>query len=742
MRFRRRTTPAPELTPEQRQRVTRRRFLKAGGVLGAGLIVVCVGGNLGLNYVRSNTDSFVPKMTDDPNAWLRIGPDGRVRLFVNKMEMGQGIATAAAQIVAEELALPFEQIEYVAGTTDEMPEDSFGTSGSMSVIGLYPALKAAGAEARYALRTLAAERSGLPVAQLVARDGRITAQRDPAVSFSYGELIGDRQIVRVVRDERAAIDTTAREQYRVIGQPVKRLDIPAKVDGSAKYGYDIQIEGMLHGRVAHPPVIGATIESVDLAAARAMPGVVAAVHDGDFVGVAAETPQQAAQALSAIAIRWKQPARLIQQADVEALLTEANPTVLTQSGDVTRGLAQGTRISAEYRTGFATQSPIEPQAAVADVRADRATVWAPTQAPFSLRGQIAEIAGLDEAQVTIAPTLLGGGFGRKVVSDAAYEATRLSKAAGRPVRVGWSRGEEFAYGFMRPPTISRFEGAIDGQGMISGWRQHLASGFVLFAFFPTFLRFIFGSDFGATRGAVGPYTLANQHVSASIHELPVKTGSWRGLGMGPNAFAVEQFMDELAAAANVDPLEFRLRHLDGGAAGVRMRRVLETAARRSGWGAALPEGHGRGIACGVDGGTYVAEVAEVAVDRSTGAVRVMRVTAAIDCGLVINPDIVTAQTEGAIMMGLSAALREEITLRDGAWSAGTFYDYPIFTIADAPEIDVVLIDNRATDPGGIGEPPLLPAAAAVGNAIFAATGARVRSMPMTPERVLAALGTA
>lgn len=744
MRFRRRK-PQPEvLTPEQQalqKRVSRRRFLIATGATGVGLLVVCTGGQLALERFRGSIGSWVPELTSDPNAWLRIEPDNRIRLMINKIEMGQGIATAAAQIVAEELSVRVDQIELVPGTTNEIPHDNFGTAGSLSVGSLYPALRQAGATARQTLLELAAQRSGQPLDRLVAVNGRVTSTSDSSLDWSYGDLV---QGQRIEREAKAAVPLKAPSSYTVIGQNVPRLDIPDKVTGAAVYGYDVQPEGMCHGRVVRPPVIGATLQSVDLTAARQAPGVIAVVHEDDFIGVVAETPTQAAVAFSKIQPQWKQPERLLQQAEVEALLTpDRDATVLREVGEPQRMLASATKvISAEYRTGFATQAPIEPQVGVADVQANRATVWTSTQAPFSVRGQIAEITGLKDEQITVVPLLIGGGFGRKSVSDAAYEAARLSKAAGRPVRVAWTRAEEFSSGFMRPPTTTRLTGALDETGQITAWQQDFTSGFVLFSFFPSFLRLVFGSDFGATRGAVGPYSLAHQRVTATMKDLPVKTGPWRGLGIGPNAFVVEQFMDELALAAGEDPLAFRLRYLppDGpqGPA-TRMRRVLEAAAQAAGWGAPLPPGTGRGIACGMDAGTYVAEVAEVRVDRESGAVQVQRVFAAIDCGLAINPNTVIAQTEGGIMMGLSAALKEEITLKDGKWSAASFAEYPFFTMADAPEIEVTLIENRETAPGGMGEPPLMPAAAAVGNAIAAAVGARVRTMPMTPERVLAAL---
>ncbi|HEY0738548.1 MAG TPA: molybdopterin cofactor-binding domain-containing protein [Herpetosiphonaceae bacterium] len=744
MRFRRRKAQPQALTPEQqarKQQVSRRRFLIATGATGVGLLVVCTGGQIALDRFRASLGSSIPELTSDPNAWLRIEPDNRIRLLINKIEMGQGIATAAAQIVAEELNVTVDQIELVPGTTNEIPPDDFGTVGSQSVMSLYPALRQAGATARQTLLELAAQRSGQPIDRLVAANGRVTSTADASFDLSYGELVRGQRIEREARGE---VPLKAPSSYSVIGQSVPRLDIPDKVTGAAVYGYDAQPEGMCHGRVVRPPVIGATLQSVDLRAARQEPGVIAVVQEDDFIGVVAETATQAAVAFSKIQPQWKQPERLLQQADVEALLVpDRDAMVLREVGDAQRMLGSATSmISAEYRTSFATQAPIEPQVGVVDVQADRATVWTSTQAPFSVRGQIAEITGLKDEQITVVPLLIGGGFGRKSVSDAAYEAARLSKAAGRPVRVAWGRTEEFSHGFMRPPTTTRFRAALDAAGQIAAWQQDFTSGFVLFSFFPSFLRLVFGSDFGATRGAIGPYVLPHQRVTATMKDLPVKTGSWRGLGIGPNTFAVEQFMDELALAAGEDPLAFRLRYLPpDGAQGpaTRMRRVLETAAQAANWGAPLPPDTGRGIACGMDAGTYVAEVAEVRVDRQSGAVQVQRVWAAIDCGLTINPNTVTAQTEGGIMMGLSAALKEEITLKDGKWSAASFAEYPFFTMADAPEIEVKLIENRETAPGGMGEPPLMPAAAAVGNAIAAAVGARVRTMPMTPERVLAAL---
>jgi isoquinoline 1-oxidoreductase subunit beta len=448
---------------------------------------------------------------------------------------------------------------------------------------------------------------------------------------------------------------------------------------------------------------------------------------------------QAAAALLAIEITWREPERPLQQADLEGMLADGrNPTMLKTVGDVEAALLRAKPIARQYRTGFSAHAQIEPMVGVADVRADSAAIWAPTQAPLLVRSEVAKVVGLADDQVIVNATMIGGGFGRKALAEAAIEAARLSKAARGPVKVLWNRVEEFQQGFAQPLTITDFTGTLDDQGRIAAWDQHLATSFVLFTFFPAMLRWLIGSDSGATRAAVGLYTAPNQRVAATVKQLPVRTGSWRGLGLLPNTFATEQFMDELATEAKADPVDFRLRHLPDDQTGRRLRRVIETVAQQAGWGTALPADHGRGIACCADAETVVAEVAEVRVDRASGAVQVLKVTAAVDCGLVINPDNAVAQIEGAIMMGLSAALKEELTVKDGQWSATDFAAYPILTIADAPEIAVTLIDSRDTPPGGLGEPPIGPIGAAVANAI-AAIGARVRTMPMTPPRVREAL---
>jgi isoquinoline 1-oxidoreductase beta subunit len=718
----------------KRRRLSRRQFLVGAGVTTAGLCVAFYVGVPKLQqYLAENVGSFLPQATDDPNAWLRVLPNNRVQFLINKMEMGQGIQTALTQIVADELEVAFELIDAPYVST-KFASDAFGTAGSFSVSTSYFALRRAAAEARETLKQLAAQKLGVEVSALSARHGRIVVTADATKSVAYGELVSDQKIVRTLKDKPALKDV---KDFKVIGQNVPRIDIPDKVTGKAQYGYDMWVEGMLHGKVARPPTLGATVGKVNASAASQLPGVQVVV-EGEFVGVVAQTEEQATMAINTIEIEWKE-GRQWQQADIDALINvEGSGTVIRERGNMNDGWSRATqKLSATYRTPFATQTPMEVQGAVADVRGDNAKVWASTQAPSSVQSQAASAIGLKTEQVEVQPMYIGGGYGRKTFSDAAVDAARLSKAAGKPVRVAWSRADEFQYGHLRPPTLSQFEAGLDAQGNITAWDHKQASGLVLFSYFPAAMRYLLGSDFGAARGALTEYDFANQRTTAFLCELPVKTGPWRGLGLIANVFAVESFMDELAHAAKADPLEFRLRQLDEKSE--RMRAVLQAVAKKAEWGKPLGEGRGRGIACCLDAGSYVAQVAEVTVNRATGKVKVERVVTAFDCGLMVNPRNIEAQIEGNVMWGVSTALIEELVVKDGRLAPTNFDQYPIITMRDAPDTEHVLLNRPELPPSGVGEPPIGPVAAAVGNAIFNATGARLRQLPMTPTRVLAAL---
>lgn len=716
----------------------------AGLAASAGLYVAF---RLGRRYLLENLDAFQMPVDVAPDAWLHVTPEGLVRLMMPKAEMGQGVHSALQQIVAEELFVPLDQVTVVRGDTTVLPVDSRGTNGSTTIASLYPGLRQAAAYAREMLKAEAAKRLGVAVEALQVVAGVIVANGQPT-PLTYGALLGDQPIVNVLGED-VAPPLKPVAEFEIIGQPVRRSDLADKVNGAALYGYDARRPGMVFGKVLKPPTIGATLKRAEASAARAQAGVVAVVEDGDFIGVVAETQEAANVALYRITAEWTPPSRPVDQAMVDALVVAggAGGEVIKETGDVEAGLRVGALVTAEYRTPLAAHAMLEPLAALAEVRQEagawRAEVWTATQSAGLIQTQVGQALGIDPAQVVIHPLYLGGGFGRKIVAEAAVEAARLSKAVGRPVRVNWDRTEEFQHSFLRPPTHSRLRATLE-EGRVRAWDHAQASGLVLFSFLPAVLRSLFGSDFGATRGAVPrQYAFADQRTTAWMRETPVKTGSWRGLGLLPNTFAVESFMDELAHAAGADPVAFRLAHLGAEGFGQRMRRALERVAVLAGWGQPLPAPApgwqvGRGVACAEDARTVVAQVAEVAVQPATGEIRVQRVFCTVDCGLVINPDTVRAQVEGNVMWGVSATLIEEVKLQDGRVSASNFGEYPLLTIGQAPEVITEIIPNTDEGPYGMGEPPIGPVAAAIGNAVFAATGRRLRQLPMNPARVLAA----
>jgi len=734
-----------------RKRLTRRGALMLGGIGLAGVAGLYVGFDvLRRNALDNLSAGGAPGLS--PNAWLQLTPEGRVRLLMPKAEMGQGVHTATAQIVAEELGLPLAQVEVVLGDTDVLPVDSFGTAGSTTISSLYPELRRAAATARRMVLAEAATRLNAPATELDLIDGRILRNGAP-VDLSITELLDGRQIVELAEGEEPP--TRSRDAYTLIGASAPRLDLPDKIVGAARYGYDARIDGMKIGKVLRPPRLGATLRSADVGPAVELAGVITVVNEEGFVGVVAETQEVANRAINLIRAEWNEPTAPATQSQIEPEALRPNglggDLIGPTAGDAEAALRRAARVlEAEYFTPAADHAALEPQNGTAHVRevdgAWRADVWASTQNPNGLKSSVARALGLDAGAVVVHPQYLGGGFGLKAINEAASEAARLSRAAGVPVRVNWDREEEFQHGFKRPPTVNVLKAGLSADGAITGWAHDQASGLVITAFFPAFVRPIIGRDFGATRG-LNPmtyYAVADHRTRAWMRETPMRTGSWRGLGLLPNVFAIESFMDELAHAAGHDPLAFRLRHLGDTRLAERVSGVLEAVAEMSEWSVkptptADGWARGRGLACCDDGGTVVAQVAEVAVERASGRIRVERVHCAIDAGLVINPDIVTAQVESAVMWGVGSALIEETQIANGTLKAVNFNAYPLLRISQAPEVVTRIVANPTEGPYGMGEPPLGPVAAAIANAVFAAMGARLRRMPFTPERVLAGL---
>ncbi len=611
---------------------------------------------------------------------IRIDPDGTVVAFSGKIEFGQGIRTAFAQIVADELDVPIERVRVVLGDTDQVPYD-MGTFGSRSVAQESPALRRAAAFAR----------------ELRARGERIEGE--------------------VPQDVRLRPDA----ERRYVGRPMPRVEARDIVTGRAQYVADVRLPNMAHGAVVRPPSRGAKVRAVDDAAARGMPGVIAVVRAGDVVGVVAEREEQARAAADAIEVDW-----------AVAPIGEGQPLeiVMRDDGGVDESLAAAAtagriRLEAEYTLPPISNAPIGPSAAVADVRADRATIYAGTQRPFGVREQVAALLGLDQARVRVLPQMPSGTYGRNSSADAPVEAALLSKHAGRPVHVQWTRAEEFAFAPTRPAAYLRVAAALDKEGRIAAWRYdehtNVHTGGGLDARM---------APMTSGRNAIPHYRIPSARVTLHVEPTPLRTASFRSLAAAENIFAIESFMDELARASGQEPLAFRLAHVEDD----RLRRVYERVAERSGWGRAPGRRHGLGIAGTIYHGTYIAEVAEVEVDPS-GRVRLLAVWAAVDPGRTLNPDGVRNQIEGGIQQSSSWTLLEEIRHKDGRIANTGWDTYPIATFRDAPrsiEVDVMGDDTKPST--GVGEPGAVAISGAIANAVFAATGVRVRDLPITPER--------
>ena len=714
--------------PPKRKRLSRRNFLIMLGVGAAGLYA---GVKLGTPPLRLRLAEFLEEsggppsdIEAPPDAWFEILLDNTVYLYLPKSEMGQGVHTGLAQIAAEELEIGLEQIEVLHAATDRLA-DPVATSASTTISSLYVPLLEVAATLRELMRAEAARQLNAQPDDLNLENGVFSLKTDLSQQRTYGQLFqsaGEWELP----DSPPSLKPPS--QYRTIGLPLPRLDLPTKITGQAVFGFDVRLPGMKYGAVARPETIEGQLSNANPGQATSQPGVVKVVAESDFAGVVAESREGAYRALGKMDLEWD-AGRLWQQEEIEAMVIvgEGQGVVIQKEGDVNQALESGTVIEAEYRTPMAYHAYLEPLAAVADVRPEGVEVWASTQAANRLRGAVADAIRRDEGEVIVHPVYLGGGFGRKVDELAAVEAARLSQAAGHPVQVAMNRPEDFRSGFVRPPTHNILRASLDTNGNMLALEHQAASGEVAFPFLPSALGTVLGADFGSYRGAIMYYAVPNKQTTAWLVRLPVSTGWWRGLGLMANIYALESFIDEVAEAADLDPLEFRLRHLPDNEMGQRISNALQTAAEQANWGSSLPAGHAHGLAMSYDVGTIMVEIAEVSVENNQ--IRVHKVSAVADPGLAINPDGVKAQTEGSITMGLSATLLEEVLIKDGVLQASNFNQYPLLRNADAPDIDVLVINSRTT-PSGMGEPPIGPVPAAVANAVFAATGQRLRRLPL------------
>jgi isoquinoline 1-oxidoreductase len=685
----------------------RRDFFKLAG---AGIVVCLFLDELTAQQPRQGFGRGGPS---ELSAWLHINETGKVTVYTGKVEIGQNIRTSLSQVVAEELRLPITAITMVMADTELVPFDG-GTFGSQTTPQMASQLRRVAAAAREMLIDLAAERAKVDRRTLIAADGNVT---DPATkqSVSFGDLSKGKKLTKTVS---ADVRGTPAKEWKLAGTSVPKVDGRAIVTGIHRYSPDIQRPGMLFGKVLRPSALNATLASVDLKDAKALPGVVV-VQDNNFVGVAAPTELQAEQALEAIKAEWKTSPQPSSKELFDYLKKNAGAggggggfggRGGENRGSIEKGLAAADqKVEATYTIAYIAHAPLEPRAAVAEWQDGKLTVWAGTQAPFRVRGDVATAFGLAQDKVRVIVPDMGSGYGGKHSNEAATEAARLAKAAGKPVKVVWTRAEEFTWAYFRPAGVIEVNAGVTKDGTITAWEFH---------------------NYNSGGSAIGPkYDIANVKTVFHSSKSPLRQGSYRALAATANHFARECHIDDLAHAVQMDPLAFRLKNLKD----ERLRGVLEAAAKQFGWGAKAPADHGFGIAGGFEKNSYVATCAEIAIDKARGQVQVLRLFTAVDCGAVLNPDGLKNQIEGAVTMGLGGAMFEAIEFENGKITNGRFARYRVPRFSDAPLLETVLVDRKDLPSAGAGETPIVAMAPAVGNAIFQATGQRLRSMPMAPH---------
>lgn len=685
----------------------RREFFK---FLGAGVLVVSVlkpviaqesGG------ARRRGGESLPKEID---AWLHLAESGKVTVYTGKVEIGQNIRTSLTQAVSEELHVPVQKIELVMGDTKLTPFD-MGTFGSRTTPTMNLQLRRVAAAARDTLLTLAAKQWNTGVQHLIAEDGKIT---DPKTnrSLEYAALTKGQQLTQSLPAEDPLIRAA---DWKVAGQPVSKVNGRDFVTGAHRYPSDQKLPGMLYGKVLRPPAFGATLVSLDTKKAEQMG--VTVVHDGDFVAVAAPTSELAAAALATIHAEWKSEPQISNRELFNYL--KQNPTEGSdptgdgdryETGQFDTALASAEHKSkATYTLAYIQHVPLEPRAALGKWDGDKVTVWTGTQRPFGVRGQLAEAFRIPEENVRVLMPDMGSGYGGKHTGETAIEAARLARAAKRPVKVVWTREEEFTWAYFRPAGVMEVAAGVRGDGTITAWQFHNYN--------------------SGSAGIRTYYDIANQRIIFHPTKYPLRQGSYRALAATANHFARESHMDELAHAVKMDPLEFRLKNLKE----ERLRAVFNAAAQKFGWSRTKSAGQGFGMGGGYEKLGYVATCAEVNVDPKSREVKLVRVVTAFECGAIVNPDGLRNQVEGANIQGLGGALFEAILFDNGKILNDRLSRYRVPRFSDVPVIETVLLDRKDLPSVGAGECPLVGLAPAIANAIFDATGVRLRSMPLIPD---------
>jgi isoquinoline 1-oxidoreductase beta subunit len=692
-----------EILPEAK--LTRRTFVQ---MLGTGILITVTDGVV--FGQRGEDRGGLPVV-----ARLYLNADGTITALSGKVEEGQGPRAQLSQAAAEELRVPVEKIRLVMADTDLVPDDGI-TAGSRTTPRNVPPMRQAAATARELLTRFAARQWQVEAGTLEVRDGAITnnaAQK----TLTYADLAKSKDVVEAFKQAvRSDVALTPVDEWKVLGTSAARPNSRDVVTGAHHYPSDIHRPNMRYGKILRPPSYHAALEAIDLSQVEAMKDVIV-IRDGEFIGFVAPSSYRAAQALEAAAktASWKtvpQPS----SKDIHVHLKEharAGRGRPTTRGSVEKGLADARKVLSEtYTLAYVQHTPMEPRAAVAEWNGDRLTVWAGCDGPYRARGDLARLFRIPAERVRVIIPDMGAGFGGKHSAEAALEAARLGKAVDRPVSVRWTRAEEFTWAYFRPAAVIECKGGLDASGALIAW-----------AF----------TNINAGGAAIDtPYNIPNTRIASVGSDSPLRQGAYRCLAATGNNFARESFMDELAAAAGADPLAFRLAHLENR----RIRTVLEAAAKRFNWGErrkkVTPQ-RGVGLACGTEKNSVVAACAEVAIDRKRGEIRVLEVCETFECGPIQNPANLTSQVQGCIVMGLGGALMEEIQFEGGKILNASFAAYRVPRFKDVPKIDVHLVNRTDIPSAGAGETPIIAIAPAVGNAVFAATGVRLRSMPMRGE---------
>ncbi len=637
-------------------------------------------------------------------AWLHIAENGTVTAYTGKAEVGQNIRTSLTQAVAEELRAPVGSIRIVMGDTDLTPFD-MGTFGSRTTPDMFPQLRKAAAEAREIMLDLAAEQLKVERGSLIAANGKVTSQPGRQ-SLSYGQLSKGQKLMKAI----GAAPLASPTEWKVAGKPLRKVNGRDIVTGKHQYTPDVRLPGMLYGKVLRPSAFGATLASIDAREAEKLPGVTV-VRDGDFVGVAAPGESAAARAIEAIRAEWKTTSQVSARELFEHLKKSPNPPVSAAPAALAESLAAASqKLERTYTIAFIAHAPLEPRAAVAEWKDGKLTVWTGAQRPFGVRSELVNAFRLPETSVRVIVPDTGSGYGGKHTGEMAVEAARLAKAAGKPVKLVWSREEEFTWAYFRPAGVIDITSGVSKDGVITAWDCH---------------------NYNSGSAGLRPvYAIQNQRNEFHRSDSPLRQGSYRALASTANHFAREVHIDEMATNLKMDPLEFRLKNLKD----ERLRAVLEAAAKSFGWGKTKPvANHGFGIAGGFEKAGYVANCVEVAVDRSSGKVKLVRGVTAFECGAIVNSDGLKNQVEGSVIQGMGGALFEAIDFADGKILNPRFSRYRVPRFSDIPKLETVLLDRKDLPSAGAGECPIVGLAPAVSGAIFDATGVRLRSLPMVPN---------